>query len=81
MDGNERLKDTRLGLLALTVGHANISLYSLNAPTARGVPPLTLASWLDYPDAVKVLLESSEGCVLVDAPDSLGATPLMCRGI
>ncbi|KZS94222.1 hypothetical protein SISNIDRAFT_485142 [Sistotremastrum niveocremeum HHB9708] len=77
VDGNEMLKDTRLGLLALIVGHADVSLHSLNAPTAKGVPPLTLASWLDYPDAVRVLLESSEGCVLVDAPDALGATPLM----
>ncbi|TFY76676.1 hypothetical protein EWM64_g7338 [Hericium alpestre] len=69
----------RLNVLRLLVEHQHISLYSLNAPqdAMNGVTPLGMASWLNAPDVVHVLLDSSSGAVAVNGMDAHGVTALM----
>jgi hypothetical protein len=71
----------RLNALRILLRHPDISLYTLNAPQTfmRGVTPLGMAAWLNWEDAVRVLLEESAETVSVDGMDSCGATALMCE--
>ncbi|KAI0072753.1 ankyrin [Panus rudis PR-1116 ss-1] len=69
----------RLRMLRTLLDHPDLSLQTLNAPQVamRGVTPLGLASWLNIPEMVHLLLEYCPGLVSVDGMDSLGATALM----
>lgn len=71
----------RLNVIRIAVSHPGISLFTLNAPqdSINDVTPLGMAAWLDIPEVVQVLLESSSGAVSVDGVDTDGATPLMCE--
>jgi hypothetical protein len=65
----------------MAVSHPEISLYTLNAPrdSINDVTPLSMAAWLDMPQVITILLADSSGAVSVDAEDTDGATPLMCK--
>ncbi|KAH6909209.1 ankyrin repeat-containing domain protein [Coprinopsis sp. MPI-PUGE-AT-0042] len=69
----------RVASIRLIVNHPKISLLTLNAPHAcmKGVVPLGMASWLNLPRIVRLLLEESADTVSVDGMDSHGATALM----
>jgi hypothetical protein len=71
----------RVASIRLIVNHPKISLLTLNAPHAcmKGVVPLGMASWLNLPRIVRLLLEESADTVSVDGMDSHGATALMCK--
>ncbi|PPR05968.1 hypothetical protein CVT24_004632 [Panaeolus cyanescens] len=73
------MSQKRLNVLKMLLGHADISLFTLNAPQSsmNGVIPLGMAAWLNLPQAVRVLLEESAGAVSVDGMDGHGATALM----
>ncbi|TFK46128.1 ankyrin [Heliocybe sulcata] len=77
------MTDKRLTVLQLIASHDEMSIYELNAPqhSLNGVTVLGMASWLNLPSAVEVLLRTSSGRLLVDSVDAHGATPLMyaCR--
>ena len=77
------LSDDRLQVLRIAVSHPAISLYTLNAPqnSINDVTPLSMAAWLDMPQVVDILLSCSSGAVSVDAEDTDGATPLMCKSL
>lgn len=61
----------------MLLNNDDISLFTLNTPV-RGVSPLCLATWLDIPQMVHLLLESSGSMIPVNGMDNFGATPLMC---
>ncbi|KAI0069775.1 hypothetical protein K474DRAFT_1609893 [Panus rudis PR-1116 ss-1] len=67
-------------MLRALLAHPDISLHTLNAPQValQGVTPLILATWLNIPEMVRLLLEYCPGLVSVDGMDTLGATALMC---
>lgn len=75
-DASFKLEE-RVAILQILLNHDDISLFTLNTPV-RGVSPLCLASWLDIPQMVRLLLESSRGMIPVNGMDNFGATPLMC---
>ncbi|KAF9560737.1 ankyrin [Agrocybe pediades] len=70
----------RLNALKLLLRHPSTSLVSLHlAPESTlCVGPLGLSAFLNYPDAVRALLEETNGSVMVDGPaDVCGGTALM----
>jgi len=75
------LSEDRLQVIRMAVSHPEISLFTLNAPqdSINDVTPLSMAAWLDMPQVVNILLTCSSGAVSVDAEDTDGATPLMCK--
>lgn len=77
------MSQKRLNIVKMLLAHADISLFTLNAPQSsmNGVIPLGMAAWLNLPQAVRVLLEESAGAVSVDGMDGHGATALMCKCI
>jgi len=70
----------RLSTIRALIEHPNITLYSLNASDEAfdGFTPLGMASWLNQPEAVSLLLRGSLQTVSVDGLDAQAATPLMC---
>lgn len=83
MDPNDAsfLTADRLAAIRALITHPKISLLTLNAPhnSMNGVVPLGIASWLNLPVVVKLLLEESADTISVDGMDSHGATALMCE--
>ena len=75
-DASFKLEE-RVEILTMLLNHDDISLFTLNTPV-RGVSPLCLAAWLDIPQMVRLLSESSRGMIPVNGMDNFGATPLMC---
>ena len=71
----------RLNVIRLLVEHPHISLYSLNAPqeAMNGATPLGVATWLNAPEIVRILIETSASAVSVNGMDGHGATALMCK--
>lgn len=72
---------SRLKLIEMILRRPEISLFSLNAPNRafNDATPLGMAAWLNMPEAVSVLLQSSSYSVAVDGTDMHGSTPLMCK--
>lgn len=75
------MTDDRAEIIRYFLKHSAMTLATLNGPQKafNGVTPLGMASWLGMCDVVCIMLEESLGSVIVDAPDSHGATPLMCE--
>ncbi|KAF6759873.1 hypothetical protein DFP72DRAFT_119153 [Ephemerocybe angulata] len=69
----------RIAAIRALINHPKISLLTLNAPhnSMNGVVPLGMASWLNLPRVVQLLLEESADAISVDGMDSHGATALM----
>lgn len=75
------MTQSRLNTIRILVEHPHVSLHALNAPedAMDGVTPLGVASWLNAPEVVRILLESGAGAVSVNGLDTHRATPLMCE--
>ncbi|KAF9480020.1 hypothetical protein BDN70DRAFT_656893 [Pholiota conissans] len=74
------MSPNRIAALKTILNHPDISLLTLNLPhevRMDGEIPLGVATWLNQPQAVQVLLNDSLDAVSVDGMDAMGATALM----